>query len=243
MTTEGGSRPSNQAHVVMVRRAEKLVLLLAVTGNVVVVQILPRAAYLPANLVLALGAVAVARNAGMTTHELGLARAALPHGLHSGIIGSMAVLAVVTLGVLGPTRPLFADTRVLAPRGRAVAYESLVRIPFGTALAEEVLFRGVLLGLALRRFSPTHAVARSALLFGFWHILPAIASVRAHAAGIVPRTPGGMVLIVAGTVAATSAGGACFAWLRLRTGSIVAPVLIHATLNVAAFWAVRMAAG
>ncbi len=242
MTREACSPRSNRAHVAVVRRAEKLVLLLAVSGNVVVVRILPRAAYLPANLFLALSAVAVARNAGITTGELGLARAALPHGLHSGIIGSMAVLAVVTLGVVGPARPLFADTRALAPRGRAVAYESLVRIPFGTALAEEVLFRGVLLSLALRRFSPPHAVARTALLFGFWHILPAIASLGAHAAGTAPRTPYGMVLIVAGTVAATSVGGVCFAWLRLRTGSILAPVLIHATLNVAAFWAVRVAA-
>ena len=224
------------------RDAELLVLLLAVVGNVVIFRILPRAAYLPANLVLAASVVAVARGAGMTASELGLGRASLSRGLHIGLIGSLAVLAIVALGISAPTRPLFADARALAPRGLAAVYESFLRIPVGTVLAEEVLFRGVLVGLALRRFTPRRVVARSALLFGLWHILPATVSLGAQTAGIVPQTPAGLILTVIGTVAVTSGAGVCLAILRLKSGSIVAPLLPHATLNIAAFWAARFAA-
>ena len=224
------------------RHAELLVVLLATVGNVLVVGIVPRAAYLPANLVLAVSVLAVARGAGMTASELGLGRAALWRGLRIGLISSLAVLAIVALGIAAPTRPLFADARAIAPRGLAAAYESFLRIPVGTALTEEVLFRGVLVGLALRRFTPRRVVARSALLFGLWHILPAVVSLEAQTAGIVSQTPRGLILTIIGTVVATSVAGVCLTILRLPSGSIVAPLLPHATLNIAAFWAARFAA-
>jgi uncharacterized protein len=46
---------------------------------------------------------------------------------------------------------------------------------------------------------------------------------------------------VAGNVAVTSAAGAAFAWLRLRSGSVFAPLLAHAALNDSALVAGRVA--
>ena len=53
--------------------------------------------------------------------------------------------------------------------------------------------------------------------------------------------------MVASTVLATAAAGVAFAWLRLRSRSVVAPVLAHAALNSLAFvathWVDRRRAG
>jgi membrane protease YdiL (CAAX protease family) len=51
-----------------------------------------------------------------------------------------------------------------------------------------------------------------------------------------------MTAAAASVVAATAGAGAGFAWLRLRSGSVVAPMLVHATLNMTAFAGVRAVA-
>ena len=51
-------------------------------------------------------------------------------------------------------------------------FNPLVRIPFGTVLLEETLFRGVLLALALRRWSVATAVIVTSAIFGLWHVVP-----------------------------------------------------------------------
>jgi membrane protease YdiL (CAAX protease family) len=45
--------------------------------------------------------------------------------------------------------------------------------------------------------------------------------------------------VVAGTVAATTAAGVGFSLLRLRSGSVLAPVIVHAAINSSAFIAAR----
>ena len=228
-----------------VRRAEVVVLLLGAWGNVATVRLLPPPAYVPANLTLALLAVVAARAAGLTVDDLGFAidGVTLRRGLLLGGGAASIVLGVVALGLLTPSmRPFFANQRLLSLGRRAAAYESIVRIPLGTALAEEVLFRGVLLGLLLQRTSTARAVAYTSLWFGAWHILPTIANLEGYDAEIVSRTPVGMIQTLTITVTATSIGGGLFGLLRLRARSVLAPVLTHATLNIAAFWAVRIAA-
>ena len=48
---------------------------------------------------------------------------------------------------------------------------------------------------------------------------------------------------MAGNVAVTGMAGTVFAWLRLRSGSVAAPLLAHAALNSAALLAARIAYG
>ena len=80
----------------------------------------------------------------------------------------------------------------------------------------------------------------SSLLFGIWHILPAH---DAHTANRRPVTDDAVRFAsaptVLATVAATTAAGCGLAWLRLRSGSVLAPTVVHAAVNIGAFVAVR----
>jgi membrane protease YdiL (CAAX protease family) len=130
------------------------------------------------------------------------------------------------------TRPWFADARVNRDATWLLLYTTLVRIPLGTVVLEETLFRGVLLGLGVRRWSTGRAIAFSSVLFGLWHVLPAFglsanpATASLAGAGAVGRT---VSILLA--VASTAAVGALWCWLRLRSGSLLAPVLVHVASN------------
>jgi membrane protease YdiL (CAAX protease family) len=50
---------------------------------------------------------------------------------------------------------------------------------------------------------------------------------------------GGRVALVAGTVAATALAGLGLCALRLRTKSVVAPIVVHAAINGVAFAVAR----
>jgi membrane protease YdiL (CAAX protease family) len=63
-----------------------------------------------------------------------------------------------------------------------VAYQTLVRIPLGTVVLEEVAFRGVVLGLGGSAYGWVWATVLSAALFGMWHALPARDLVRLNPA-------------------------------------------------------------
>jgi membrane protease YdiL (CAAX protease family) len=125
---------------------------------------------------------------------------------------------------------LFADDRVLGVGTAGLLFHTLVRIPLGTALFEEVAFRGVLPALGRRVLTPLRANLLAATLFGLWHLLPtaSVATGNAGVAGIPDE------IVLAGGVVGTAAAGLGFSWLRDRRG-LAAPVLLHATVNSAAF--------
>ena len=116
-----------------------------------------------------------------------------------------------------------------------------MRIPFGTALAEEVLFRGALLGLFLLHHRPRTAVILSSLAFGLWHVLPTLHSVTTNQAAAEAATSTASKLgVVAGTVVVTTVAGIAFCWLRRRSGSLLAPWMAHTGINTFAFTAARV---
>jgi membrane protease YdiL (CAAX protease family) len=205
--------------------------------NVLGNEVVPDAAYVPTNLVIGLVLVALALAAGSSIEDLGLGRASGSSGLRWGLAIMGGVAVGIALGALLPaTRGLFHDERVAGISGAALVYEALLRIPFGTALFEELAFRGVLLALLLRVTSTVAAVAVSSALFGLWHILPTISGLRANelAEGVAAT-----VGAVGGAVMVTAIGGLLFCALRLHTGGLIAPVLAHTATNsfaiVAAF--------
>ena len=118
-----------------------------------------------------------------------------------------------------------------------------MRIPIATALAEEVLFRGALLGLFRQRRSTAAAVLWTSLLFGAWHVLPTIDHYQGNPASDLVDDPdrGRRLAVLATTLSTTGAGGV-FAWLRLRSGSVLAPAMAHAAVNVSAYLAGRQVA-
>ena len=202
-----------------------LVVALLVAHNLVGNLLLPPALYVPVNLVVAAVLVGIARASGTTWAELGLGRSSLGRGAAFGAAAFLMAAVVLVVAALVPgTRSLFVDERVANLTGAAVAYQALVRIPLGTVVLEEVAFRGVLLALLNRATSTGAAVAWSSAVFGLWHVVPTVEALRANR--LTPSIPA-----VAAAVAATAAAGAVFCWLRLRSGSLVAPALAHVGTN------------
>jgi membrane protease YdiL (CAAX protease family) len=128
--------------------------------------------------------------------------------------------------VIPATNGFLHDSRAAISGGR-LFYELVVTISLGTVVPEELAFRGVLLGAALRLWTTWRAVLVTSVLFGLWHVAPTLhtmsdnQSVR-HASA---------VLVVLGAVAVTSAAGVIFCWLRLRSRSLVAPAIAHFATN------------
>ena len=125
-------------------------------------------------------------------------------------------------------RPLLADARVADLGPAEIAGDVLVRIPLGTVVWEEVAFRGVLLA-ALLRFPPIpSATGVAAVVFGLWHVRPTLSGLEAND---LVDGPVGRVAAVAAVCPATAAGGVLLTLLRLRSGSPLAPVLLHLATN------------
>lgn len=200
---------------------------------------LPPAARFTGNLIAAATANAAAALLGVGRDGLGLAPDRHRHGITWGTLaGATVASAVAGLATVGPVRPYFADERIGSQsRGRAAA-EASIRIPLETAVAEELIFRGAALGLARRSMGDAGALAVTSLLFGLWHVPPALDALGASAASSAVGSKFGAV---AGTVAATTVAGAVLGALRLRSGSVIAPTLVHGALNIAGFSAARRA--
>lgn len=221
-----------------------LTVVLAAALNLTLNLVLPAALYVPAALLGALGAVLIAvRVGGCGARDLGLARADLGDGWRYGAVVAGATMAALTLAATLPsTRGLFADRRVDEGSVAVLLYVILVRIPFGTVVLEETLFRGVLLGLGLRCWRPSAAVGWSSLLFGLWHVLPA-RGLPGFNPVVADAASGGLrhLLAVALAVVGTALAGVVLCWLRLRARSLLAPVLLHLAANsfaYAAAWVV-----
>jgi membrane protease YdiL (CAAX protease family) len=184
-------------------------------------------------------ALAAAAASGLSATDLGLGREELVPGLRLGSAAAAATAGGWALIAAVPaTRPVLRDERIAGLSGREIAYQALVRIPLGTVLWEETAFRGVLQA-ALGRVMPAGAaIAVTSGVFGIWHIGPTAAALR------INRLAGGTGKTVAGVtagVAATAAGGVLLSWLRARSGSLAAPILLHVATNslgALAAWAI-----
>lgn len=218
----------------------------AAVWNVVGNLFVPDAWYVPANLVATASVLAVGWRAGLSASELGLHRASLARGVRIGL-GAAAVVAVV-LGValvLPATAGLLEDEVVAGDSAAMRWFRPLVRIPLGTVLVEELLFRSVLYALVLRRHGATAAVVVTAGLFGLWHVVPAWETAAASGSAVgeaVGGVAGGTALgAVVVTTAVTTAAGVLFALLRRWSGSVVAPVVAHVATNSFAYVAALIA--
>jgi membrane protease YdiL (CAAX protease family) len=189
--------------------------------------------YVPVNLAAGAAMVALALKSGATWAMLGLAWRRVPRGIAVGAVAVAVVATGIALGVALPgTRPLFDDARVAAASSWQLIYQPLLRIPIGTAVFEELVFRGVLLGMFLRCMSPLRAATSSSVLFGLWHVLPTGLTIDNNGAfGGLAATNSGLALAIVGGVLGTWLVGYLFCWLRLRANSVVAPILLHAATN------------
>ena len=184
----------------------------------------------PLVTVLLLG---IGRAAGLSWTDIGLGRGALLGGIRWGGAGVVLITAGYALALALPFARAAAEA---APGIRTTLFNALVDVPVGTVILEEVAFRGVLWALLSRDHGPVVATAVSSVLFGLWHVLPTLGSsdgVRVPtmlADGFLGRLA--WVLL---NVLATGAAGVVFCELRRRSGSLLAPMLVHWALNGVGF--------
>ena len=222
-------------------RAEITATAATLAYNVVISQATSGIGYVMANTGAAALSVIAARNCSVSWADMGMCPDRLGRGIRIGLIAALPAAAAVGLGAVVPAaRRFFQDERASGGGTRHVLFETLVRIPLGTALPEEVIFRGALLGLFTQRHSPAAAASMSSIMFGLWHVLPTLRTLPLNPAGARahgdPKRTGGAVLAA---VAATTLAGYGLAWLRFRSGSLAAPVFVHASLNGTAYLAAR----
>lgn len=145
--------------------------------------------------------------------------------------GVATMLAMSLLGVAlmsrGDTRIQLADRRLADLSPREAIGQIFIRIPVFTALIEEAFFRGVLHAALMALYPIEVAIWLGAGLFGLWHIGPGVDQARAD-----ERSPRQSAAQTALTVVATTVAGAFLVWLRIETGSIWAPVAVHAGTNM-----------
>ena len=225
-------------------RAELAAAAALLAWNAAINRVVPSPAYVPANLAAAGLSLAAARQRRVPAADLGLGGEQVGRGLRVGLAAAAPVAAVVALGATVPaTRRWFLDERATTGDAGYALYHTVVRIPLGTAAAEEVLFRGALLGMLLQRHSRLRASALSSALFGLWHVLPTLDTLALNPVGsAVDGDPVRTTGAVLASVAVTAAAGLGFSWLRFRGDSVLAPVVAHAALNCSAFAAARLVA-
>lgn len=186
--------------------------------------------YVPANLAVVALVVIVAHRIGLSWVSLGLIprrpwKKTLLWGLGVGMLLPAPLFLMLALpesltSLVEPSAEAMDD-------GLLLTYQVLVHIPLGTALTEEVLFRGVLYGTWNAVGRARAAIIWSSVAFGMWHIVPALELLDRIGQNDPCLLAGGVI----GGVFATFLGGILFCWLRIRCESIYASTLAHWLIN------------
>lgn len=184
--------------------------------------------YVPLNLALSallVGSASIVL--GLDAESMGLGPGQGP-GLLAGL--GLGLIAAAPMFLALTTRRAaraVADERMAGLSSRQIAYRTTLRVPVGTALTEELAFRGVLFGL-LAAQGELQAALWSSLFFGLWHVAPGINLVDSNSS---PTPASSRWPKVAGIVALSSLAGLALAGLRIWSGGLAAPFALHATLN------------
>lgn len=213
----------------------------AIIGSYNLVQnhALPTSLYVPANIVVSAGLLALARRHGCTWDDLGLDPLRAKEGVGLGLAVSGVVAAGAAVALSHPSlRPHLLDQRAADQQRGDVLFHTLVRFPLGTALFEEIAFRGVVEGI-WRRSGATEreAAFAAAALFGLWHLIPTWDAIGGSPVAGRLRTDTSRAGAVLAGAAATAAASLGFSWLRKRSGSLLAPWLTHTAVSCGGYLA------
>ena len=180
----------------------------------------------------AVGLAILMRTRGLDWADLGLGREHWRSGLGYALAAVGVVAAVIALGILLPmTRPMFLNNHYATVSGALIA--SMLIIPMQTVIPEELAFRGVLHGALNRAWGFRGVALGGSLLFGLWHVATSL-GLTSNNVGFTRLFGGGFAGMLAGVtlaVLATGAAGFVFSWLRRRSGSLIAPIALHWSLN------------
>ncbi len=195
---------------------------------------MPAALYVPTNLATAAVVVFIAMRL-VTPYDMGWTNWA--KGARWGLVVTVIGLGVYLVALVTPgLTELYNDSRVDDGIPR-LFYEVFIRIPLGTVLLEEVAFRGALPAVFEKHGSRMHAVVMSSVLFGLWHVLPSLslADVNPVFEGLLGTGLAGKLGGVAIAVVGTFLVGLWLCFLRYRSGSILAPIIVHTASNAGGY--------
>lgn len=179
-------------------------------------------------VVLALGVLD-----GSTFTDLGMSPRTWVAGLVWGFAAIAIVFIVYAVGASWErTKEAFADQNIAVMSRIRIYWKTLVELPLGTVLFEEVAFRAVLWSMLVRRIGFWPGTIITAVAFGLWHILPSL--------DLHERNPGiargrtsriAQVKAVLASVITTAIGGLVFTFLRVLSGSLLGPMGLHWATN------------
>ena len=189
------------------------------------------AIYVPMNLsALCLLLLWAVKGLHLSSNALGLGRSRAIRAGALGLIVGLAIPAPLFIPALLPD----VVSRGAANLGMSdmpmwqLLYQTVVRIPLGTALWEEMAFRSVLYGQWRKAHGDIAALVGSSAVFGLWHVAPTYQSVTGA------QVLGSDLLLagaIAGAVVVTFLGGLMFGLLRIYSRSIVGCVVVHSLIN------------
>ena len=191
---------------------------------------LPASLYVPWNLGITVVVYALGRTR-LAPVEMGFAE--WRRGVAFGLVLIVATAVVMLVAVVMPAfHELYEDRRV-DESVASMLYQVVVRIPLGTALLEEVAFRGVLPALLAVRVGVMRGCIIASVLFGLWHVLPALSlnEVNPVATDVFGAGAGGTIAAVVFAVIGTTVAGFWFCWIRYRARSVVATIIAHIGSN------------
>jgi membrane protease YdiL (CAAX protease family) len=213
------------------RRSTQLALAVLAGHNLVQNHLLNEEGYVAGNLAVSAALIGLGRISGLNWDDMGLSPAAASDGLRLGAVVSAGAVVAAALGLVHPrSRRYLLDERAAPADGGSVWRRALIRFPVGTALFEEVAFRGVIPALLRHRHRPNSADLLAAGAFSAWHLIPTARALSGNPLGQGMRPGPRLAAIVGGSVLA-GAFGLFFTALRRRSGSLLAPWLTHASLN------------
>lgn len=174
-----------------------------------------------------IGLYAVFRFSTLTRANIGLARRDIVHGVRMALYVITPMLVVFSLAyIIDPQ--LFRDPRYDNTLPEAL-FSALIVLPLQVVLFEELAFRGIMLAqLHTSKFPAWMPIFVTSLLFGLWHIMSSqtIGNYNIGDSIVIP-----LPIVVAGVLVATTAAGVVLALLRIKSRSLLAPILVHWCIN------------
>ena len=170
------------------------------------------------------------KNLRLDSRDIGFTRKNLGRSLLYGL--GLTAIIIVPAFVLRSLLPAVGITGTfvrLEGFSRAeLWWRVLVRIPLGTGLFEEVLFRGIFFGFLINHYTSRRTILFSSLFFTFWHIMPALKVILVDFKIGLPLPLIGLLLT---GLAGAFIAGVIFAWIRNRTGNIAGCLVAHILIN------------
>ena len=211
-------------------------------ANVMSNRVLPAAWYVPWNLLVAGVLVLHARRCA-TDAQLGFGewRRGAVFGATLFVLTGVVLLLAVAMPAF---HELYEDRRVSGGVG-TLLWQTVVRIPLGTVVLEEVAFRSVLPALFALRVGVLRGAVAASVCFGLWHVLPAMSlnEVNPTATKVFGDGTAGVAAAVVFAVAGTTVAGLWWCWIRTRARSILATMIAHVGTNSLAYLIAFVVAG